>query len=347
MRLQLKKKKKRSCIGLFHFASNNVNDLQEDLLLQAAKLLRLVHFSEVAGYQREAMVLHRLHADGVGLLQHPHHVAHGGAVLQYALAVVVELGVAKPVEVGCREDVQRVLWRYLHVAIVDIPEEGIERSPGGNKFPERDLHLAILGHEGAEESLEVGTAGGQDGPVGEDNIVPYLQRHVREGLAQVAVQELVEVVLEGGYGDDIILGVGVGGVGSGPELLLAYDLDHKGLVQALEGGAHDDLAEVALPHDELHAVVLEAPQLELRGALEYLQDAVHVDRGLDVLHAEQLQPLGLQEDGQLVDVHHHHYLGHAHPLPRVVLQLRVDVVGVHEEESHVERLARHLLQVDL
>ena len=334
--------------SLLHFASDDVNDIQKDLLIQAAELGRLVHFSEVAGDEGEAVFLHGLHADGVCLLQHPHHVAHGGAVLQYGPAVVVELSVAKPVEVGCREYVQSILGWYLHVSIVDVPQEGVKSGPGGDQLPKGDLHLAVLGHEGAEEGLKVGAPGGQDGPVGEDHAVPYLEGHVREGLPHVAVEELVQVVLEGGDGDRLLLRVvGVGRVGPRPELLPAYDLHHEGLVKALEGRAHDHLAEVALPDDELEAVVLEAGQLELRGAPQDLQDAVHGHRGLDVLHAEELQTLGLQEDGQLVDVHHHHHLCHAHPLPGVVLQLRVDVVRVHEVQGHVERSGRHLLQVDL
>ena len=294
------------------------------------------------------MILHCLHVDGVCLFQHLHHIAHRGAILQDEFAVVMELGVAKPVEIRGREYVQGIVGWYLHVPIVDVPEKGIERGPRGNKLPKRDLHLTVLRHEGTEESLKVGTSGGQYGPVREDNIIPYFQCHISERVADVGVEELVQVILKGGDGrkDHILLSVGVWGVGSRPELLPAYNLDHEGLVEALKGRAHDDLAKVALPDDELHAVVFEAGQLELRGTPEHLQDAVHIDRGLDVLHAQELQTLGLQEDGQLVDVHHGHDLGHTHPFPRVVLQLRVDVVRVHEVQGHVERPGRDFLQVD-
>ena len=299
------------------------------------------------GYHLEAVFLHDLHGDVVGCLKHLQNIVLVDVLLQPSLAVAVQLQVSEPKEVWSREDVEAVLRRHLNLSIVDVLEQRVECVQGGNIFAECHLNFVILRHKGAEESLKVGTASGQDGLVSEHNFIIDPEGDVGEGPAIVTQQEGFEIILEGGRDQLFIVSVGVRGCGAGTELLPADDLHHEGRVQVLERTAHDHLTVVAVSDDEAHAELLHAAQLQLRGVLQDQQNILDVDRGLDVLCAQQLQTLGLEQQRQLVHVHHEQHLGDGHALARVVLQVRVDAVGVHGVHGHLEGLGTHLLQPHL
>lgn len=51
--------------------------------------------------------------------------------------------------------IQRVFWRHVDIAIVDITQHGVKGLLTRNHFTNGDVNLTILRHEGAKHGLKV------------------------------------------------------------------------------------------------------------------------------------------------------------------------------------------------
>lgn len=71
-------------------------------------------------------------------------------------------------------------------------------------------------------------------------------------------------------------------------------LHHQSFLQHLKVLAHDDLVVVVLLDDEFKTQLFDVEKLEVRGVVQRIQNVDMVDAGVQVLHAQLLQPFHVE-----------------------------------------------------